>query len=159
MTFNKRTNSYVANINNKQFSYSINKYGELAEILANKSLDTEIRYLNLIEEFENYAILKIYNKPSNTVYDVYINKEDISIIENYKWHINVPQNSRTLYVANDSVGKLHRFILNVTDRSILVDHINRNGLDNRKINLRLTNNSENKKTWILFVQILLDATE
>ena len=46
VTFNKRINSYVANINNKQFSYSINKYGELAEILANKSLDTENGYLH-----------------------------------------------------------------------------------------------------------------
>lgn len=39
---------------------------------------------------------------------------------------------------------LHNFILGVeTDRHIMVDHKNRNPLDNRKVNLRLCNQSQN----------------
>ena len=87
----------------------------------------------------------IYNKPADSVYKVYIDNDDVEKISKYKWYINKPQNARTLYVASDKVGKLHRFILNVTDKTILIDHINRNGLNNKKNNLRKVNNSINKK--------------
>lgn len=39
--------------------------------------------------------------------------------------------------------KLHRFILNVSDPSILIDHENGNGLDCRKVNLRIVTNIQN----------------
>ena len=38
---------------------------------------------------------------------------------------------------------MHRFILNISDESIQIDHVNGNTLDNRKINLRIANSSEN----------------
>lgn len=41
--------------------------------------------------------------------------------------------------------KIHRFIMNVSDPKIQVDHINGNTLDNRKCNLRLVSNKENSR--------------
>jgi HNH endonuclease len=53
-------------------------------------------------------------------------------------HLGYKDNKRqrsTLYI--------HRLIMNVWDRNIHVDHINGNGLDNRKSNLRLCSNQQN----------------
>ena len=41
--------------------------------------------------------------------------------------------------------KLHRLILGINDRTVFVDHINGDILDNRRCNLRLCNNSQNTK--------------
>lgn len=43
------------------------------------------------------------------------------------------------------VVKLHRFLLNLTDKGQLIDHINHNTLDNRKRNLRICTSSQNAK--------------
>lgn len=39
--------------------------------------------------------------------------------------------------------KMHRFLLNIKDPRVQVDHINGNKLDNRRSNLRLSNNAQN----------------
>ena len=39
--------------------------------------------------------------------------------------------------------KLHRFVMDINDKNLVVDHINRNPLDNRKSNLRICSYKEN----------------
>lgn len=61
------------------------------------------------------------------------------------WYITSQGNSGASYVTHDTYGKLDRYILGITDPKILVDHIDRNGLNCQKNNLRLTNCSTNRK--------------
>ena len=66
----------------------------------------------------------------------------------YKWHRVIGQ--ATTYVATSNKGKtlyLHRLItgLENASRSIYVDHIDHNGLNNSRDNLRITDNKGNQQ--------------
>lgn len=73
-----------------------------------------------------------------------IDLEDVELVKNIKWHKSDLQRS-TYYCtsSNKTWKRIHRLILNVTDPNVVVDHINHNGLDNRKCNLRVCTNQQN----------------
>lgn len=78
--------------------------------------------------------------------EFYFDLEDYDKIKNYCWHIDdkgyvVSQNNKIPFY-------MHRFILNVTDENIVVDHIYHNKNDNRKSQIRLCNNAENCRNAI-----------
>ncbi len=68
------------------------------------------------------------------------NPEDIPRVSKYRWHL-----SGHGYPQSQTVGYLAHFILGVhgTVKGNVVDHINRNPLDNRKVNLRFVPRSMN----------------
>jgi len=76
-----------------------------------------------------------------------VDPEDFERLNKYKWY--AVKDSRTFYAyRNKRAGKkfvslgMHRQILNPPDH-LMVDHINHNGLDNRKANLRLATCAQN----------------
>lgn len=148
VTFREKTNTYYVNWfvdgKSKSMVYSVNRNGPMAKLLAEQSWQDKKRHVHVFEQKDDHYIMKVYHAPTDTVYDVLIDEEDIEKVESYKWYINVPQNARTLYVANDKLGKLHRYLMKAP-KNLVVDHINRNGLDNRKENLRLTTASMNSR--------------
>lgn len=78
---------------------------------------------------------------SNTDKEFYFDLEDYEKIKNYCWFENNDGYIETN--INGKTIKIHRMIMDVTDRNIFVDHINHNTLDNRKSELRICCNQEN----------------
>lgn len=86
----------------------------------------------------------------NTGRQIFVDDEDKDIL--FKYHLNtmITKGGYTRYVVckflvtNKHAGMLHRIILNVKSRNILVDHENGNGLDCTKNNLRICDFSQNQ---------------
>lgn len=79
-------------------------------------------------------------------YIVQIDDEDFERISKFKLYISI--SGKTQYVrgyGNKKQFRLHRLILNITDPKISVDHIDGNGLNNQKSNLRACSHKQNSR--------------
>lgn len=87
-------------------------------------------------------------------YIMLVSKEDLNLVMNYQWYLTSDRYPAT-YGSVDSGGErwgapypLHRFLVQHIPIGYVVDHINRNRLDNRRTNLRVITakqNSYNRK--------------
>lgn len=111
-----------------------NQYKRHGHILERTVFDT-----NNIIEYEDYAEVIMYNKAGEEVGRAIIDLDDVELVSKYKWYMD-----KDGYAQNHIVGKLHRFIIDCPS-DMVVDHINHNTLDNRKINLRICTQAENSK--------------
>jgi len=76
-----------------------------------------------------------------------VDAEDFDRLNKYKWHVS--KSSRTFYASRNKSRKIcrreiymHRLIINVPP-GMFVDHIDHNGLNNRRSNLRLCTAQQN----------------
>lgn len=99
----------------------------------------------MLESLENVAYIPL-SQGERAIVDV----EDYALLSEFNWYC---QKSYGLCYAVRRVTKrgrpgvelMHRRILGLTDRRMLTDHINGNGLDNRKVNLRSAIHAENMR--------------
>lgn len=98
---------------------------------------------NKIIRKDDYALIELYNNNLKVNGYAKIDLEDIEKVKNYKWHLNKKENINYCYSSKFS---LHRLIMGTINskRSVYIDHINNDGLDCRKSNMRIVNNSENQ---------------
>lgn len=80
---------------------------------------------------------------------VLVDKEDESIVTGHKWRYRTSggkgrPNPYVIATVMCKQAYLHRLVMKA-ERGQIVDHINRNRLDNRKSNLRLVTHTENMR--------------
>lgn len=83
---------------------------------------------------------------------VIVDSEDFEELNKNKWYGHKRGNSsfyaqRTTHLSKPRRSitiMMHRQILKLSDKSVLVDHINHEGLDNRRCNLRLATSGQNQ---------------
>lgn len=100
--------------------------------------------LNEYIEHNDYYELHIINTKNIEVYSK-IDKEDYSIVSQYKWTISGHDQDLRIISNCSDLNRiyLHQFILGINDKNSVIDHINRDPLDNRRNNLRITSRSIN----------------
>lgn len=84
-----------------------------------------------------------------------VDDEDFEWINSYRWHLrgNAKRNPNKMYAVHQpySNGKktrqvaMHRLVMGIKDQLIVVDHIDHNGLNNQKANLRICSPAENTR--------------
>lgn len=127
----------VDGCNNKHYGkgYCAKHYRQFKKY--GKILERTIFDPNEIIEYDDYAEIVLYNKQCEEVARTIIDLEHVDSVKDYKWHL-----LSNGYVYNDKIGLLHRFIMNPPE-DMVIDHKNRNPLDNRCDNLRTCTMQEN----------------
>ncbi|TFZ81222.1 AP2 domain-containing protein [Candidatus Macondimonas diazotrophica] len=80
-----------------------------------------------------------------------IDEADLELVSGYKWYAHKDKNTFYAYAnvrradGSWTKVKMHRLILGLTDRKTQADHIDMNGLNNRRSNLRACSNAENMR--------------
>jgi len=91
----------------------------------------------VVDKDNNIVIIKCnHNK------DLIIDFDDYELVKDYYWWTN-KNYGMTTHKDTKNMLQLHRLIMNVTDKKVSIDHINRNPLDNRKENLRIVTHIQN----------------
>ncbi len=86
-----------------------------------------------------------------------IDDDDFERVSQYKWYINENAEKTKLYAMRSKLKSeegivkgtkvyMHRFILQVVEKTAVIQHKNGNTLDNRKDNLTIKKRAVNKKT-------------
>ncbi|WP_297991962.1 HNH endonuclease [uncultured Clostridium sp.] len=91
----------------------------------------------------NYVEMIIESKVYGTII-VKIDNDDLEKCSKLTWHY--AKNKDSKYIQTRVKGKmikLHRYIMNIDNSNLLVDHISRDTLDNRKSNLRICTYQQN----------------
>lgn len=91
---------------------------------------------NEIVLHDDYAEIYLYNAFGELQCSTYVDLDQVDRIKGYKWRL------AGNYVINNKVGFLHRFVSKVDDDR-MIDHIDRNGLNNRSANLRVCDKKSN----------------
>lgn len=72
-----------------------------------------------------------------------VDSQDAGHVTSQRWSPAVRKNGTLVYAESGKRVLMHRFILGISDPKVHVDHVNHDGLDNRRSNLRIVVGSQN----------------
>lgn len=112
----------------------MHKYGEIKRTIYDK---------NEIIVHNDYVEIVLRDKKQNVVGSAEIDIEDIDKVKEFKWHMKKSKNTNyAVYNCQGHSVFMHQVILDYYGEND-IDHINNNGLNNRKSNLRIISHSLN----------------
>ncbi len=135
----------MRNMYRYQFTINNNLYkGSFRHTSEEASIDLD----NFKKENSHFFIkIKQYNTKGDTI--LLSNKNEEIIIDDNKWEelskYNFSVNRGYVYIYTNCSKRLHRYLFNINDSNVPVDHINNNKLDNRLCNLRIVSYSQNSQ--------------
>lgn len=111
-----------------------------------------------MEEFNKYIQRNNYTElivTSNKYGDItfLLSNEDVDLVKQYRWHVEFNKSLSSKFYLSTKIGygrkgtknlRLHRLLTNCPEH-LVVDHINRSTLDNRRENLRCVTRAENNR--------------
>lgn len=124
-------------------SYSAKRYGELLNEVTLQSEKMDCKIWNPYYIREDDIIILYWSQKENKIKEIIIDKEDYDRIKNYYWQLN--HNGYPVSRSRNKKTYLYRLLLNFQEHNKIIDHIDRNPLNNKKINLRIVTASENCK--------------
>lgn len=76
-----------------------------------------------------------------------VDDSDFNFLNQWKWHVRQGHNTRyaVRVVTKRHTVSMHRVIMQVYRKDLLIDHIDLNGLNNQKNNLRICDKFQNAK--------------
>lgn len=134
---------------NKTMSFSAKKYGTYAKEIAEMSMEREYRlehYIEKVDEKTYKLIIESNSSKAPGMHEVLVDADMVEEIAQLRWYLNTDRN--TNYAQNSKKGLMHRYILTeLTSREIkkgeVIDHLDRNGLNNTLENFRVCTHAQN----------------
>lgn len=150
----RKDNKYYAEINYKNKKYrslyyadinqaidSLNEFKRVIQDLKNDEL-LLLNKREIVRNGENLAVIQIFDKNNNVTHNIIVDDNNWHSLSLYKWYINGHGYAKGN--INGKVYSMHAYIMKFDAKDdILIDHINRNKLDNRVSNLRKSNHQIN----------------
>jgi phosphotransferase system IIB component len=84
--------------------------------------------------------------PLTQGYSAIVDDDDYPFLAGYKWHVSFSGGFKVKYAVRTNkkqIVRMHRQLLNVTDPTVQVDHVDRDGLNNCRTNLRIATAAQN----------------
>ena len=140
--FNEKRQQWEVFAFGRQFAYRVSRYGKFAVQLAVRSFFCGKRYNDFFKRNDNGTTTFFVNSKVYGVVEVIVDTEDESLFYSRKISISNDNHAKTMY-AKTKDGNVHRIIMQFPEG--FVDHIDRNGLNNSKSNLRVVTTSVNNR--------------
>jgi hypothetical protein len=89
--------------------------------------------------YGSYCEVALRNRQGKEIAKAVVDTEDVYKVAQVSWSLR-PDG----YAFNYTFGRMHHLIVGKPKAPLQIDHINRNPLDNRKVNLRIVSRSINQ---------------